>query len=79
MVQARFLLVWWWPVPVHFIISDNSSSDRVGLMSSGGLGTVSPSILMNLMWLDHPCLLISCLYDFHPVWGILREISQPFE
>ena len=78
MVQARFLLVWWWPVPVHFIISDNSSSDRVGLMSSGGLGTVSPSMLINFLWMYRLFPLIRGLCDCHPVWVFLRTLSWSF-
>ena len=63
---------------MNFVISDNSSSDRVGALSSGGSGTVSTSMLMNIMCLNRPCPLVRGLYNYHPVWVFLRTLSWPF-
>ena len=69
----------WWPIPVLFIISEERSSSRVGELSAGGWRFISPSMFLNLLWLDRPCLLITGLYSCHPNLVYSHTISWCLE
>ena len=56
------------------ITSEGRSSARVGDMSYGRWGVISPSNCFNLLWLVRPCLLITGLYAFHPSLVCLKTL-----
>ena len=49
---------WCWAIPVHFMVPGISSSVIVVVLYCGGLESVSPTIIFNILWLIRPFLQI---------------------
>ena len=60
---------------LYFTTSEGIYSVRLGKLSYGGWGFVSPSNFLILLWLDRPCLLIMGLYAFHPALVFFKTLS----
>ena len=62
-------------MPVYFIISEWSSSARVGKLSTGNWRFISPSTFVNLLWIDQICIIITGMYACYPALVSFSNLS----